>query len=261
MKILLWNINGIRAISKKNVLPNKTFSDFIKSYDIIVFNETKIDCKKLEELSHLIPENYHAYHSCCSTKKGYSGVSVMSKSAAIRRIEPDFKDNEGRLVILEYPKFILIGVYVPNSGSTDLKTKKPKRLPYRINWNDKFQSMITRLEKTKPVIVAGDMNVAFTEMDVHQSGRNKKHAGYTDEERNGFANLLQETTLIDLWRRMHPSKVQYTYFDYRTKARNRNAGWRIDYILISKSIYRLIKSCNILGNVIGSDHVPLEILI
>lgn len=260
MKLLIWNVNGIRAISKKQVLPKQTFHDFIKSYDIIVLNETKIDCKKIEASSDLLPNGYNAYHSCSSVKKGYSGVTILSKSLPINRIEPDFKDVEGRIVILEYDKFILVGVYVPNAGQADVSTKMPKRLQYRTkNWDVKFRSLITQLERKKFVIIAGDLNVANQEIDVHESGRNKRQAGYTVAERDGFAQLLQDTTMVDLWRRMHPNKVQYTYFDYRTRARNRNAGWRIDYVLVSKNIYNEFKSCNILENVVGSDHIPIEI--
>lgn len=262
MKIVVWNVNGLRAVSKKNVRTEKSFHEFIRGYDVVVLNETKIDCDKLKSQSDvLIPSAFSAYHSC-ARKKGYSGVSILTKQTPLRRIQPSFDDDEGRIVILEYATFILVGVYVPNSGSTDTKTKMPKRIAHRTNvWDAQFRDMCISLEKIKPIIVAGDCNVAFTELDLHSPKTNRRQAGFTDAERNGFAHLLQDTTLIDLWRLIHPNKVQYTYYDYRTKARERNAGWRIDYFLVSKHIYNLCRSCDILADVVGSDHVPVELVL
>lgn len=256
MKLLLWNVNGIRAIVKKEIAQ---FYDLISTYDIVVLNETKIDCKKLTPL---IPDQFMGFHSCSTAKIGYSGVSILTKKAPLRRIDPPFEDDEGRVVILEFETYILIGVYVPNAGPTDPNTKMPKRIHFRSQeWDNKFKGLCNQMNAIKPIVVAGDCNVALTEIDVHPSARNKRHAGFTEIERNNFGRLLQDCELIDLWRLMNPSKVQYSYFDYRTKARNRNAGWRIDYILVSKSIYAKCKGCEILRHVQGSDHVPVELVI
>ena len=260
MKLLLWNVNGLRAISQKNVEPNVSFSTFLEKYDIVVLNETKISESQIKSRVDIIPETFHAYHSHSQTKQGYSGVSILSTTEPIRRIKPTFKDEEGRLVILEFKSFILIGVYTPNAGTFDKVIDKPKRHSYRTKtWDLKFRSMCIDLEKTKPLIVLGDLNVAYTEMDIYDPNKFHNHAGFTLEERNNFGYLLETTSLIDVWRREHPTRVEYSFFNYRSNARARNAGWRIDYALVSKSLYNKISSCNILSRVMGSDHLPLAL--
>lgn len=257
MKLLFWNINGLRAISKKQVKPNVSFSKFISSYDIVVLNETKIDMQKLNEKSYFC-EEYFCYHSCSKVKKGYSGVSILSKVKPIKRIDPPFDDDEGRIVALEYDDFILVGVYVPNSGMINKETKLPKRLHYRTQiWDKQFIDMCANLCRKKEVIVTGDFNVAKEDIDVYQAGRNERHAGFTVEEKKHFHKLLNQ--FIDVWRSRNPNKVEYTYFDYRSRARERNAGWRIDYVLATKSIEKKINHCKILKTIIGSDHLPIEV--
>lgn len=258
MKLLLWNVNGIRAISKKELLPDgTTFAQLIKRYDVVVLNETKVSDDQLPTIDPV----FHAYHSYAK-RRGYSGVSILTKIQPIRRIDPSFSDDEGRLVILEFAHFIVIGVYAPNSGPVDKAIGKPRRLEYRTTvWDREFRSMCAKLEKTKPIVVMGDMNVAFTEMDVHSPTQVSRHAGFTEEERRGFGHLLETTSLMDVWRFKHPFKVQYTYFDYRSRARERNAGWRIDYALVSKPLVDDVASCEILPDIVGSDHLPLELRI
>lgn len=256
VKILHWNINGIRAIYKKNVHDSKSFEEYITDQhaDIITFNETKICCKSMgthSDVSKLF-ESYKYRYNTHATKKGYSGVSVYSKIEPIRQIETDIDDNEGRIIILEYSKFILISVYVPNAGS------KLVRLKYRTTvWDDKFLELCKQLEKSKPLIIAGDMNVAHMDIDINHPERHKQSAGFTDAERGNFDRLLRTCNLLDTWRITHLQEVGYTYFDYRTKARERGAGWRIDYILISAELQNYISQCEILSNVYGSDHIPI----
>lgn len=262
MKLLLWNVNGLRAISKKEVDKKTLFENFITGYDVVVLNETKIGESAMSSKKHLIPEVFQSYNSHSSIKKGYSGVSILTKKKPVRRIEPLFNDEEGRMVILEFDTFILVGVYVPNSGTINKETNKPKRHQFRTEtWDIQFRDMCIRLEKQKPLIILGDLNVAYTDMDVYAPDRLHKAAGFTKEERENFGRLLSSTTLIDCWRRKHPYAIQYSFFDYRSKARSRNAGWRIDYALISKELYSSIQGCEILSNIVGSDHLPLEVIV
>lgn len=259
MQLLLWNINGVRAISKKEVVKNNSFDQFISTYDIVVLNETKINEDNLTE-DYLNTHKY-AFHSHSTIKRGYSGVSILSNVEPIKRLYPPFDDSEGRIVMLEFNQFILVGVYVPNSGSIDPETKRPVRIDYRTNiWDRQFRSLCKSLEKKKPIIVAGDLNVAYTNIDVHSPATLKYKAGFTDEERNNFGHLLETTDLIDVWRRKNPNKVQYTFFDYRSRARDHNRGWRIDYMLVSKSIYSKIRLCEIIP-AYGSDHLPVKMII
>lgn len=262
MKLLLWNVNGLRAISKKEIdASGSTFSRLIKQYDIVVLNETKICEDQLAANSDLLDPIFYAYHAHAK-RKGYSGVSILTKVQPIRRITPTVDNDEGRVVILEFKQFIIVGVYAPNSGPIDKQTHGPRRLQYRVNtWERQFRTMCAKLERTKPVIVMGDLNVAATELDVYAPTKVVRHAGFTAEERLAFGHLLETTSLMDTWRIKHPSKVQYTYFDYRTRARDRNAGWRIDYALVSKSLLADVSACTILSTIHGSDHLPLSLIL
>lgn len=260
MRLLHWNINGLRSICKKEIANGITFKQFIADYDIIVLNETKINGCHVDDIN-CVGEGYHMYHAFAD-KKGYSGVSILTKQAPLREVKSMYEDKEGRLVILEYSQFFLVGVYVPNSGETIKPSLTPKRIGFRTTtWDPQFQLLCSKLEKNKPLIVLGDLNVAYTNMDLAHPSKNKYHAGFTDAERHNFGILLESTRLIDIWRYRHPSKVEYTYFDYRTRARDRNVGWRIDYALVSKEIADEVVSCSILGHINGSDHVPLELIL
>lgn len=258
IKILHWNINGIRAIIKKNVYKSQSFESYLltQKSDIMVFTETKIsDDKRCDKINSLF-ESYTYYYHVQADKKGYAGISIYSKLSPIRRLYPDIDNSEGRIIVLEYDKFILISVYIPNSGA------KLLRLSYRINeWDKQFRNICKQLGKIKPLVIAGDMNVAHMNIDIKHPEKHHKTAGFTDQERGNFDQLLRECNLLDTWRIQHDNQIEYTYFDYRTKARQRNSGWRIDYILISEALeYKLIDS-NILNSVIGSDHLPITCIL
>lgn len=255
MKILLWNINGIRAILKKKVKDNIGFEEFVSKYDIICLNETKITDVAMEKIN-ILENHKYVYHKFCSTKKSYSGVSIYSKIKPIKELK-SFDDNEGRIIVLEYDKFVLVNTYQPNSGS------KLLRLEHRTHtWDIKFRYLIKRLQRYKNVVICGDMNVAHNEIDIHNPDSNHLSAGFTDIERLNFDKLLFSQDLIDVWRYIYPNTVRYTYFDYKTLARSRgNRGWRIDYFLVSNKLKNKIKSIKIHSNIYGSDHIPINIIL
>ncbi len=251
MKIISFNVNGIRAIAKKNF-----FEDF-KAIDADIFclQETKAqDDQVAEALAQL--EGYHIY-SNSAEKKGYSGTAIISKTLPIsvsRDIGISEHDTEGRVLCLEYDKFYVIDVYVPNSGS------ELKRLEYRQNWDEAFFSYLRNLEKTKPVIVCGDFNVAHKAIDLARPKPNyNKSAGFMQEEIDGMDRFTQGG-LIDTFRHFHPEEAaKYSWWSYRAGARGKNVGWRIDYLLVSESFLPTIKKAYILNEVMGSDHCPVGI--
>jgi exodeoxyribonuclease-3 len=258
MKIIAWNINGIRSTMKTNDL-----YDLIEKEkpSIICFGETKISCPFDDvetELYTKIKGYKYRYWSPCKTKGGYSGTAIFSKKKPLN-ISYGLKDknnieidNEGRVICLEYDKFYLLHVYTPNSG------EKLARLDYRVNtWDTAFRDYIISLENSKPVIVCGDLNVARTEIDLKNPKTNTKTAGYTKEERESFEKLFNNTTLIDSYRLLQPDTIKYSYWSYRFKSREKNNGWRIDYFLISKKIINKVKKSDILENILSSDHAPI----
>ncbi len=260
IKLLHWNINGIRAIMKKNVYNDKLFEQaLIKlNSDILIFTETKIseDAHKTHDEVNLLFESYKYRYHTYAHKKGYSGVSVYSKIEPIKQIHSSIEQDEGRIIILEYDNFILISAYVPNSGAV------LKRLSYRTKeWDIEFIELCKTFENYKPLIIAGDLNVAHTDIDIYKPENHRNNAGFTDDERMNFTNLLKDCKLIDTWRFMNPNKIVYTYFDYRSRARQRNAGWRIDYFLVSKKLKNKIIDSNILSKITGSDHIPIILTI
>lgn len=251
MKIISFNVNGIRAIAKKNF-----FEDF-KTIDADIFclQETKAqDDQVAETLAQL--EGYHIY-SNSAEKKGYSGTAIISKTKPIsvsRDIGIAEHDTQGRVLCLEYDKFYVIDVYVPNSGS------ELKRLDYRQNWDKAFFAYLKNLEKTKPVIVCGDFNVAHKAIDLARPKPNyNKSAGFMQEEIDGMDRFTQGG-LIDTFRHFHPEETaKYSWWSYRAGARGKNVGWRIDYFLVSESFLPAIKKAYILNEVMGSDHCPVVI--
>ena len=255
IKILHWNINGIRSIIKKSVYKSQSFEVALtkQNADILVFTETKIGTDARDNHNHvgqLFSSYQYQYHAHAS-KKGYSGVSVYSKLRPIKQLNT-FADDEGRLIVLEYASFILISVYVPNSGA------KLNRLQYRTQeWDKQFTQMCKRLSNRKPLVVVGDLNVAHMDLDISHPEKHHGAAGFTDSERGNFDRMLRECDLLDTWRVQHDGQVAYTYFDYRTKARARNAGWRIDYILISSKLQPALVASDILSQMTGSDHIPI----
>ncbi len=246
MKIISWNVAGFRAVLKKG------FEDFFyrQDPDIICMNESKVT---IDQFS-FNPEGYKMYLNPAE-RKGYSGVLVYSK------IEPlnvtygmgiDEHDHEGRMITLEYEEFYLVSVYVPNVK------RELERLPYRMTWEDDFRKYVKKLEKKKPVIICGDMNVAHEEIDIKNPKSNRGHAGFTDEEREKMTELLA-SGFIDTYRYYNPTGELYTWWSYMGKARENNVGWRIDYFLVSEKIIDRIKDTMIYTDVMGSDHCPIGI--
>ena len=250
MKIISWNINGVRAITKKDF-----FDDFSNmDPDIICFQETKAQDDEVKTALSKITQ-YHQYYNSAE-RKGYSGVAVLSKMepmAVTYDMGVAEHDNEGRVICLEFEAFFLVNVYVPNSG------QQLERLDYRKTWDDDFRSYLINLKKSKPVILCGDLNVAHRPIDLKNDKANyNKTAGYTQIEIDGMDNLLN-AGFVDTYRHFHPDSVAYTYWSYRFKARERNSGWRIDYFLVSEHLLEKIKNVAILSEYYGSDHCPIQL--
>jgi exodeoxyribonuclease-3 len=252
MNIISWNVNGLRAIVKKDF-----FKDVKKmDPDIFCLQETK--ASKDEVTKALSPlSDYHIYVNSAD-KKGYSGTVILSKEKPIsvtNDIGIDKHDAEGRVICAEYKDFYVINVYVPNSG------QQLERLDYRQKWDKDFLNYLKRLEEKKPLIVCGDFNVAHQPIDLKNDTSNyNKTAGYTQIEIDGMSNFIK-AGFIDSFRSLHPNKIAYTYWSYRFKARERNTGWRIDYFLISNSLKNRIKTVTILSDYYGSDHCPVSLLL
>ncbi len=249
MKIISWNVNGLRACYGKG------FADFFRAAgaDIFCVQETKL---QQGEIALDLP-GYTEYWSYAE-RKGYSGTAVFSRKQALAvayGIGIAEHDTEGRTITLEYDDFYFVCVYVPNSG------EELKRLSYRMGWDDDFREYLLALDAKKPVIACGDFNVAHREIDLKNPSSNHHTAGFTNEEREKFS-LLLESGFADSFRRLHPdAKDQYTYWSYRFNARARNTGWRIDYACISERLTDELKSFTIHSDILGSDHCPVEMKI
>lgn len=245
MKLISWNVNGLRACVKKG------FEDFFKEADADIFcvQETKLQEGQID----FAPEGYECYWNYAE-KKGYSGTAVFTKKHPIKvwnGIGIEEHDQEGRVITLEFEDFYFITVYTPNSQS------ELKRLDYRMKWESDFLSYLKKLEERKPVVFCGDLNVAHTEIDLKNPKTNRKNAGFTDEERQKFTELL-EAGFIDTFRYFYPDKEGiYSWWSYRFKAREKNAGWRIDYFCVSEGLKDRLKGAKILTDVYGSDHCPV----
>ncbi len=253
MKIISWNVNGLRAVAKKDF-----FKDFQElNPDILCLQETKAqDDQVAETLVSLKLDGYHIY-SNSAIKKGYSGTAIISKQEPIK-VFPDIgiaeHDNEGRVLTAEFKEFYLVNVYVPNSGS-DLK-----RLSYRQEWDIAFCSFLKKLETNKPVITCGDFNVAHKSIDIARPKANyNKSAGYMQEEIDGMDHFISEG-FVDTFRHFYPDTIEkYSWWSYRAGARGKNIGWRIDYFLASKTFMNQITNAAILNDIMGSDHCPISI--
>jgi exodeoxyribonuclease III len=257
LKIIAWNINGIRSLMKKNDLYNLIEKE---KPNIICFGETKISCPFLDtedELKKKIKGYKYRYWSPCLIKNGYSGTAIFSKkkpNSVSYGLGLSDIDQEGRVITLEFDNFYLIHVYTPNSGQA------LNRLDYRINnWDIEFRKYISNLNKNKPTIVCGDLNVAHKEIDIHNPKGNLKNSGFTIEERNSFDKLLNECNLIDSFRFINKDLVKYSFWTYLHNSRSKNKGWRIDYFLVSQEIIDKIKESDILVDVMGSDHAPVKL--
>ena len=246
MKLISWNVNGLRAVMGKN------FMEVFQGLDADVFclQETKLQEGQID----FDPEGYHSYWNYAD-KKGYSGTAIFTKEEPIsvtRGMGIDEHDHEGRVLTLEFPDFYLTDVYVPNSQDG------LKRLDYRMKWEDAFRNYQKELEKTKPVVFCGDMNVAHQEIDLKNPKTNHMNAGFTDEERAKMTELLN-AGFIDTFRYLYPDTVTYSWWSYRFKARERNTGWRIDYFICSDALKDKVKDAKIHTDIMGSDHCPVEL--
>ena len=249
MKCISWNVNGLRACVQKG------FMDYFNAVDADIFciQETKLQKGQID----LNPAGYEQYWNYAE-KKGYSGTAVFTKRSPVSvsyGIGIEEHDHEGRVITLEFDRFYFVTVYVPNS-QTELT-----RLDYRMRWEDDFLAYIQRLERKKPVIYAGDLNVAHQEIDLKNPKSNRKNAGFTNEEREKMTNALNSGK-IDTYRYFYPDQTGvYSWWSYRFKAREKNAGWRIDYFIVSDRLKSLLRSADIHTDIFGSDHCPVELVI
>ena len=248
MKLVSWNVNGLRAVVGKGFA--EIFSDF--DADCFCLQETKLKAGQID-LEFPGYESYWDY----ADKPGYAGTAIYTRRhpLSVRTgIGIDEHDHEGRAVTLEFGDFFLVNTYVPNSQN------ELKRLDYRMRWEDDFRAYLKNLEKTKPVVVCGDMNVAHEEIDLKNPATNHFSAGFSDEERGKMSELLA-AGFIDSWRFQHPQEVKYSWWSYRMAARQRNVGWRIDYFLVSECLRDRIVSTEIHDQIPGSDHCPVELVL
>ncbi|MCR3759710.1 exodeoxyribonuclease III [Clostridium felsineum] len=249
MKLISWNVNGLRACIKKG------FLDYFKEVDADIFciQESKLQEGQVE----LDLPGYYDFWNYAE-KKGYSGTAIFTKIKPISHsygIGEEEHDKEGRVITLEFEDFYMVTVYTPNAK------EKLARLSYRMEWEDSFRKYLKTLEEKKPVIVCGDMNVAHTEIDLKNPKTNTKNAGFSPEERSKFTELLN-SGFIDTYRYFYPDKEGiYSWWSYRFKAREKNAGWRIDYFCTSESLKDRLVSADIHTEVMGSDHCPVELVV
>ena len=249
MKLISWNVNGLRACMKKG------FADFFISQDADIFSlqETKMQEDQLD--GSMIFEGYHRYMNSAK-RKGYSGTMVYTKKEPLSvsyEIEGDVTE-EGRVITLEYEDFWFVCAYVPNSKDG------LARLDYRMEWEEMLLAHLNRLNESKPVVYCGDLNVAHNEIDIKNPSANRRNAGFTDEERNRFSILL-DNGYADTFRCLYPEIVKYSWWSYRFKARERNAGWRIDYFVVSQRFMDHVKDAMIFDEQMGSDHCPVGLII
>ena len=246
-RFISWNVNGIRACINK---------DFYESFeklngDIFCLQETKVQEGQVE----LELEGYHQYWNYAE-KKGYSGTAIFTKKEPINvtyGLGIEEHDTEGRVITLEFENYYFLTVYTPNARDGLV------RLDYRMEWEDAFRDFVKKLDEKKPVILCGDLNVAHNEIDLKNPSANRKNPGFTDEERGKFTQLL-ESGFVDTFRYLYPDLEEaYSWWSYRFRARDRNAGWRIDYFVISQSIKDKIKEAKIHSDIFGSDHCPVEL--
>lgn len=246
MKLISWNVNGLRACVGKNF--REVFNQL--DADFFCLQETKMQEGQLD----LSFEGYHSYWNYAE-KKGYSGTAIFTKHQPLSvsyGIGVEEHDHEGRVITLEMPAFYLVTVYTPNSQDG------LRRLDYRMTWEDAFQAYLQELDKKKPVVVCGDMNVAHEEIDLKNPKTNHKNAGFTDEERRKFTELLSKG-FLDTFRTLHPEQVTYSWWSYRGQARKNNAGWRIDYFVTSQRLRPQLLGASIHTDILGSDHCPVEL--
>ena len=251
MKLISWNVNGLRAVVTKGF---KNFFDQVDA-DIFCLQETKLQKEQVDDNIKSIFKGYNEYWNCAE-KKGYSGTAVFCRQKPINvtyGIGIAEHDKEGRVITLEFDKFYLVNCYTPNSK------RELERLNYRMKWEDAFRNYLLKLNENKPVIMCGDLNVAHKEIDLKNPKSNRRNAGFTDEERGKMTELL-DAGFTDSFRYLYPEKEGcYSWWSYMFHAREKNAGWRIDYFIVSNSINKNIKESTIYSDVMGSDHCPVGI--
>ena len=248
MKFISWNVNGLRAVAGKG------FADIFVGLDadFVCLQETKLQPGQID----LEFPGYTSYWNSAE-KKGYSGTCIYTREEPLRAtygIGAPEHDTEGRVITLEMPHFYLVNVYTPKSQDG------LRRLPYRMQWEDAFREYLCGLKERKGVVVCGDMNVAHEEIDLKNPATNHFNAGFSDEERAKMTELLA-AGFVDSWRLQHPGEAKYSWWSYRMAARERNVGWRIDYFLVSSGLAGSIVSTDILNDVYGSDHCPVELVL
>lgn len=246
MKLISWNVNGLRACAGKG------FGESFKALDadVVCLQESKMQAGQLD----LEFDGYESYWNYAD-KKGYSGTAIYTRIKPLsvsNDIGIDEHDHEGRVITMEFDDFYLVCVYVPNSQD------ELKRLTYRMKWEDDFRSYASGLAEKKGVVICGDLNVAHNDIDIKNPASNRHNAGFTDEERGKF-NALLDAGFVDSWRMLNPDTVKYSWWSYRFKARERNAGWRIDYFIVSESMKDRISGAEIHNEIFGSDHCPVEL--
>jgi exodeoxyribonuclease-3 len=248
MKLVSWNVNGLRAVVKKGF--TEIFTDF--DADIFCLQETKLSEGQID----LAFEGYESYWNYAE-KKGYSGTAIFTRRKPLSvttGIGIEQHDHEGRVVTLEFDDFYMVDVYTPNAQ------QELARLDYRLEWERDFAVYLRALDAKKPVIVCGDMNVAHNEIDLKNPATNHKNPGFSDEERNAFTQLLG-AGFVDTFRTLHPNEQQYSWWSYRFSARQKNIGWRIDYFLVSQRLFDRVTDAAIHSDILGSDHCPVSLTI
>lgn len=260
MRFISWNVNGLRACAGKDgeniengIIGFQTAFNTLDA-DFFCLQETKMQAGQFD----LAFPGYQSYWNYAE-KKGYSGTAIYTKHTPISVSyglgdEEEIHNHEGRMITLEYDDFYLITVYTPNSQDG------LRRLDYRMTWEDAFRKYVCALDKKKPVIICGDLNVAHEEIDLKNPKTNRMNAGFTDQEREKFTTLLN-AGFIDTFRTLHPDEVTYSWWSYRFQARKKNAGWRIDYFVTSERLRDSIKAANIHTDIYGSDHCPVELIL
>lgn len=248
-KFISWNVNGIRAVMNKDFMTAFNTLDA----DIFCLQETKVQQGQID----FAPEGYRCYWNYAE-KKGYSGTAIFTKEEPISveyGIKQPFYDNEGRVITLEFEKFYFITCYTPNSQDG------LKRLEYRMSWEDKFREYVLSLDRNKPVVFCGDLNVAHKEIDLKNPKTNTKNPGFTPEEREKMTTML-DCGFIDTFRFFYPdAENEYSWWSYRFHARDKNVGWRIDYFIASKNLEKNLAGASIHQEIFGSDHCPVELLL
>ncbi|KAG7378445.1 DNA-(apurinic or apyrimidinic site) lyase [Phytophthora pseudosyringae] len=265
-KIVAWNVNGLRAVLKRDESVHLRAYVAQEDPDIFCLSETKICREELQKLENFLPQYEHQFWSC-AVKKGYASTAIFSKTKplsvkdeivvgdhdakGVGKAASGGKDQEGRFLALEFPGFWLVHTYVPNAGG------KLERLDFRTSqWDKAMLREMKEMEKSKPVIWCGDLNVAHQEIDIHNPKGNRRSAGFTDEERGSFGQILNDG-FVDTFRHLHPDKVEYSYFGYRHNMRAKNKGWRLDYFVVSEALMPNVRSSFIRQSVVGSDHLPI----